>query len=646
MTQDLATDVAQEEQPPVPESGKSRRRHARPAPQRAVRSDMLPVVPATVMTDLLTFLTFVFIYSTNSQGLTNPLAVLFSSVGRRVVGGQPVLSPLILFMMVFTWFSAAIVGLVAESLRHRRLPSFGWWIRALGLHAAIVWGGWLIYGSIQGARLIPGIAGSDLDSQLGMVAGHFSVFTWLVAGWLLVTGLVFAWSWLRDRRLPAAAQPALSLIAGAIMTVIIFVVISSVNIALVRADIIYKQGQAFDNQRNWLSSIELYRRALSARRTEDHYMLFLGRSLLEQAKTVEQPTGAVTFPENGTLDEVFALTPQSVSQMGRQDLLRAAEVVLLEAQRVNPLNTDHTANLARLYRTWADLSGEDAAMRQEMLDRSIAQYNMAVQLSPNAAHLWNEKGSAHLAREERDLAEEAYRHSLALDDQYEQTYLLLADFLDRGGRTDEAIPLLQEGLPKVAPQRSTQMLSFLGVALARTGQLTAAIDANVSLLALQPNNLTAMRNLALLYRDTGDTAKAIEWVEKAIALATGANNVDEIKSLRPLAAQIYQTLGQGDQVLAQYEQLRQVDPNDVNTLNTLYGLYSANQAWNQAVEVLRTLATLEPDNFQHPLAIAQILQQIGQPTDALTFANQALALAPEDQKAAIHQLIDTINGGS
>ena len=27
----------------------------------------------------------------------------------------------------------------------------------------------------------------------------------------------------------------------------------------------------------------------------------------------------------------------------------------MDAQRVNPLNTDHTANLARLYRTWADL---------------------------------------------------------------------------------------------------------------------------------------------------------------------------------------------------------------------------------------------------------------------------------------------------
>ncbi|MCA9920538.1 MAG: hypothetical protein KC445_21435, partial [Anaerolineales bacterium] len=202
--------------------------------------------------------------------------------------------------------------------------------------------------------------------------------------------------------------------------------------ALVRADVIYKQGQQFDSQRNWLSSVELYRRALAARTTEDHYMLFLGRALLEQAKTVGNE-GAYPFPENATVDDVLALAPEQVQGMNRTDLLRAAEAVLREAQRINPLNTDHTANLSRLYRTWADLSS-DPAIKQAMLDESIAEYDMAVQLSPNAAHLWNEKGNAHLARGEEDLAEAAYTHSLALDPLFEQTYLLLADFYDRRQR--------------------------------------------------------------------------------------------------------------------------------------------------------------------------------------------------------------------
>src|SRR5690606_39848091 len=122
-------------------------------------------------------------------------------------------------------------------------------------------------------------------------------------------------------------------------------------------------------------------------------------------------------PESATLGDVLALTPEAVSQMSRQELLRAAEVVLQQAQRVNPLNTDHTATLARLYRSWADLS-TDPERRQAMLDRSIEYYNTAVTLSPNAAHLWNEKGNAHLARGEDDLAEEAYLHSMEIDNRY------------------------------------------------------------------------------------------------------------------------------------------------------------------------------------------------------------------------------------
>ena len=121
------------------------------------------------------------------------------------------------------------------------------------------------------------------------------------------------WSVLQDRRVPALGNTAMALGVGAVVTIAIFVIISTVNIALVRADIIYKQGQQFDNQRNWTSSIELYRRALSARSTEDHYMLFLGRALLEQAKQAADD-GPYKTAGRRNLDDVLALTPEAVSQ--------------------------------------------------------------------------------------------------------------------------------------------------------------------------------------------------------------------------------------------------------------------------------------------------------------------------------------------
>ncbi len=632
-----------EAEPEPAQDVRGRRRRRRPARPRVAtrREDALPALPGTVMVDLLIFLTFVFIYTTNAQGSTNPFGILFSSVLQRNEGGAMVSSPAIFFLMLFTWLVAATLGLAAEALQRRRVPGMGWWIQGYLLHAGVIWGGWLIYGGIQGARLAPGAAGTDLDSQLNMVAGHFALYTWLLVAWMLVAGGVYAWPWLRDARVPTAGRAAVSLAAGTVLAVVILAIISSVNIALVKADIIYKQGQQFDQQGNWLSSIELYRRALAVRKTEDHYMLFLGRSLLEQAKRAPVE-GSVQLPPQPRLEDVLSLTPQMVSQMSQGELLRAAEVVLIQAQRVNPLNTDHTANLARLYRTWADLA-TDPAVRQEMLDRSIAHYDMAVRLSPNAAHLWNEKGNAHQARGEEELAEQAYLRSLSLDQKYDQTYLLLADFYDRRQAYDEAVRLLRQGIEQLP--RNAQLYSYLGVMLARQGDLQGAIDANLKVLELQPFNAGAMRNLALLYRDLGETDEAIRWVNQAIT-ATNPNSTAELVQLHQLAAQLYQAANQNDQVIVHYEQIRALQPDDVATLNTLYSLYAAESNWNKAVEVLQALAALEPDNYRHPLAIAQILNQVGQTENALAFANQALSLAPEDQKASISAFIQALSAGS
>jgi len=627
---------------PPPTTGRAGRRRSRNV--RATAADRsgssLPALPATVMTDLLIFLTLVFVYTTNPRGADAAAGVLFNAVTERAVDGQVVGSPAILFLLFFTWLIAAGVGLAAEALQQNRSPGIGWWLRGTALHALIVWGGWLIYGLIHGARMVPGAGGSDLDGQLAQVAGHFALYTWLVVGWALVAAVVYAWPWLRERRLPAVRNLPLSLGAGALLAVLMVVAVNSVNIALVRADIIYKQGQQFDSQGNWPSSVELYRRALAARRTEDHYMLFLGRALLEQAKQAPAD-GTARLPGSPTLDDVLTLTPEAVSQMGRADLLNAAEVVLKEAQRVNPLNTDHTANLARLYRTWADLVPEDPSVRQEMLDSSIAAYNMAVHLSPNAAHLWNEKGNAHLARNEPEQAEAAYLQSLSLDAAYDQTYLLLADFYERNQQYEKAIDLLAQGVDQV--RNYAPLYSFLSVAYARSGDLESAVDANLKVLEAQPANNGAMRNLALLYRDLGDTDQAIQWAENSIA-ATNPANANEIKALRQLAAQIYQTTGRLDQAIGQYEAIHTLDPQDTAALNVLANLYISKQDLNKAVETLRALSEMEPNNYEHPFAIAQILQQAGRFEEALRYAEQAQALTPDDQKQAVEQFIALLKG--
>jgi tetratricopeptide (TPR) repeat protein len=623
---------------PAERGGRTTRRSGGNRSGPASRRDdgFFSALPSTVMSDLLVMMTLVYLYTTNFQGSSNPFETLIRSLTTRMEGGQPTDSPGILFLILFTWLITTVIGLSTAALRSSEGRSAGWWLRGFLLYSGVLWGGWFIYGLIQAGRLAPGAGGTRLEDQLSHIAGHFSLYTWLVVFWIAAAGTVFAWSSLTEARRQTVSRGLASVLGGAVLTVATFLIIGNVNVALVRADVFYKQGQQFDSTGDWVGSIELYRRALAVRTSEDHYMLFLGRSLLEQAKRapVESP---LAMPAEMNVQMVLGLTAQEVSQMSQVDLLRAAETILVEAQRVNPLNTDHTANLARLHRSWADLESDPVA-REASLDKSLDYYETAVMLSPNAAHLWNEKGATLTLMGRNDDAEATYLHSLTLDDRFENTYLLLAEFYDRTGQADKLADLLQKGLEQIPG--STQLRSFLGVVLARTGDMEGALETNLSIVESNPNDLNAIRNLAIIYRDMDKPADSILWAEKAVTLAGGDTSI-AVPLLR-LLVELYSRQGQAEQVTIQYERMAALAPDDVAILSTLVSVYLQEQRSDEAISVLQHLTTLEPANYLYPLQLAQVYAQTGDLATAKTFAQSALELAPDTEKPGIEQFIGTL----
>ena len=171
---------------------------------------------------------------------------------------------------------------------------------------------------------------------------------------------------------------------GAVLAVIGLLVIFNLNVSLVRADIIYKQGQAYDNARRYTEAIQLYQMAIDEEPQEDYYYLFLGRAQLEQgrASTGAQQTG----------------------------FLANAEESLLRAQALNPLNTDHSANLGRLYLTWSQLtSGQQRAdARAEIAGLLPGSHRAQPQRGPSAQRVRHRLSGGRRARQGagavRDLA--------------------------------------------------------------------------------------------------------------------------------------------------------------------------------------------------------------------------------------------------
>ncbi len=168
-----------------------------------------------------------------------------------------------------------------------------------------------------------------------------------------------------------------------------------------------------DRHSDRLPAIAIYETAVDRTPAEDFYYLFLGRAYLERA----------------------AITEDASTQT---DLLQRAESLLLQAQQLNPLNTDHTANLARLNTRWY-AAVNDESERLERLNLADQYYQLALTLSPQNSIIRNEHARLVLdVMGDCDRALAIFDQAAAIDPFYTQTHLARADayILCAGGRPE------------------------------------------------------------------------------------------------------------------------------------------------------------------------------------------------------------------
>jgi len=239
-------------------------------------------------------------------------------------------------------------------------------------------------------------------------------------------------------------------------------------------------------------------------------------------------------------------------QLDRNDSLRAAEIILTHARDLNPLNTDHTANLARLYRRWADLS-TDTAQRKTNLDKANEQYREATTLSPYNAVLWDEWATVFIAYADMDQkandqasantalqeAQARLDHSLEVDNRYDQTYLYRAQLARFMGKNDEAVQAYQSALK--INSNSTDAFGGLVDVLSSTGNYTDVETVSLSFLKDHPDSLLALRTLARnVYFPHNRLQEALTTQQRVIQLATTAKDANVWDDHRVMAIMLFQ----------------------------------------------------------------------------------------------------------
>jgi tetratricopeptide (TPR) repeat protein/O-antigen ligase len=258
-----------------------------------------------------------------------------------------------------------------------------------------------------------------------------------------------------------------ALLAYAALLLVALWITWTVNVAPVYADMVFQEGQGLSDRagldpNQLVQVIDDYLRTVRSDPGEDFYYLNLGRALMSMGDSLRvsgvglgQPDSAAKVETLLRLDgpEAVAGFVQRSSPLG---LMSYAEVVLLKAHALNPLNKDHFANLGRLNSYWYSLSRDP-----ERLKQSLSWYERVAPVAPNDVTLINERAGAVMqlgdyyraasngaqAEDQYGQADELLRRSLELDQRYGDTYLRQGDLrLSRGdpaGATDSYLKAIE-----------------------------------------------------------------------------------------------------------------------------------------------------------------------------------------------------------
>jgi tetratricopeptide (TPR) repeat protein/O-antigen ligase len=303
--------------------------------------------------------------------------------------------------------------------------------------------------------------------------------------------------------------------------------ISLTNLRPMQADIFFKLAEPFIRQNQHQIVAQIYDRALELTPFEDHYHLFQGRGYMEYARLVQ-------------------------TDAEREHNLVLAEKHLLTAQALNPLNTDHTANLARLY-SWWSANHSDLIISEQLAWRADQYYEMATRLSPNHVNLWGERAANRMRQlNDGETALTLIQAALMIDPEFDRTYAVFGDYylFDATHQQDailreaslrnaltqyqRALDLLPERVDSV--QTRLLYLSFIATLHNELQESTSAIAAYQNALELAgPNEAWRIHEyLARLYYQQLDKQNALLHIDEALKLAPGT----EQQRLQDFATQV------------------------------------------------------------------------------------------------------------
>uniref|UniRef100_A0A8C3SLZ5 dolichyl-phosphate-mannose--protein mannosyltransferase n=1 Tax=Chelydra serpentina TaxID=8475 RepID=A0A8C3SLZ5_CHESE len=240
---------------------------------------------------------------------------------------------------------------------------------------------------------------------------------------------------------------------------------------------------------------------------------------------------------------------------------------------------------------------------------AIYHYKTALKLYPRHASALNNLGTLT-----KDLVEakEYYRRALQLNPQHNRALFNLGNLLKSQGKKEEAVLLLRDSI-KYGPEFA-DAYSSLASLLAEQEQFKEAQEVYQAGIENCPERSDLHNNYGVFLVDTGAPERAVSHYQQAIWLSP--NHYVAMVNL----GRLYRSLGQNKEAEAWYKRALKVS-RKAEILSPLGALYYNTGRYEEALQVYREAAALQPSNKEIRLALAQVLAMMGQTKEAEKMTN-------------------------
>ncbi|XP_039426632.1 protein O-mannosyl-transferase TMTC1 isoform X1 [Corvus cornix cornix] len=243
---------------------------------------------------------------------------------------------------------------------------------------------------------------------------------------------------------------------------------------------------------------------------------------------------------------------------------------------------------------------------------AIYHYKTALKLYPRHASALNNLGT--LTKDVVE-AKDYYRRALQLNPQHNRALFNLGNLLKSQGKKEEAVILLRDSI-KYGPEFA-DAYSSLASLLAEQERLQEAEEVYKAGIENCPESSDLHNNYGVFLVDTGSPEQAMSHYRQAILLSP-AHHVAMVNLGR-----LHRSLGQNKEAEVWYKRALKVS-RKAEILSPLGALYYNTGRYEEALQVYREAAALQPSNKDIRLALAQVLAMMGRTKEAEKMTNHIL----------------------